>query len=428
MLTKHEPETHGTVARQVQHWLRDNWDPGLTVRQWWARLADSGWGFPTWPTDWFGRGLTSAEGAKVRREMIRAGVLGPPTGVGPSMASGVLFVHGSEEQKQRWLPVIARGEEKWCQFFSEPGAGSDLASVQTRAVFDGQGWVVNGQKVWNSGTTLADRGLLVARSDLDVPKHRGISFFVIDMDQPGIEVRPIRQMNGRSEFCEAFFTNARVSDADMIGGINRGFGVAMTTLNNERAHFAGGGDDELKEAIAGARGGDLDRTVADVLADDREDWDSANKLPISSTEGMVALARRFGRHRDPVIRQRIAQLHTLTETHRFTALRAEAAASSGREPGPETSVGYLGAVAIARLCRDLAAAIAGPSAMLSDVGAPFDEAVAMNVTTAPCHGIQGGSEQIQRNVIGERILGLPKEPQVDRDLPFRLLKVGTQRS
>src|SRR6185312_3457728 len=121
---------------------------------------------------------------------------------------------------------------------------------------------VNGQKVWNSGTTLADRGLLVARSDLDVPKHRGISFFVIDMDQPGIEVRPIRQMNGRSEFCEAFFTNARVSDADMIGGINRGFGVAMTTLNNERAHFAGGGDDELKEAIAGARGGDLDRTVA----------------------------------------------------------------------------------------------------------------------------------------------------------------------
>jgi alkylation response protein AidB-like acyl-CoA dehydrogenase len=120
-------------------------------------------------------------------------------------------------------------------------------------------------------------------------------------------------------------------------------------------------------------------------------------------------------------------LHTLTETHRFTALRAEAAASAGREPGPETSVGYLGAVAIARLCRDLAAAIAGPSGMLTDVGAPFDEAVAMNVTTAPCHGIQGGSEQIQRNVIGERILGLPKEPQVDRDVPFRLLKVGTQR-
>src|SRR5260221_6018178 len=137
MLTRREPETDDPVARQVQRWLSDNWDPGLTVRQWWARLADSGWGFPTWPTDWFGRGLTSAEGATVRREMIRAGVLGPPTGVGPSMGSGVLFVHGSEEQKQRWLPVIALGEEKWCQFFSEPGAGSDLASVQTRAVFDG---------------------------------------------------------------------------------------------------------------------------------------------------------------------------------------------------------------------------------------------------------------------------------------------------
>ncbi len=421
-------EADDPVALQVRRWLSDNWDPGLTVREWWARLADSGWGFPTWPTDWYGRGLTTAEGATVHREMVGARVLGPPTGVGPSMGSAVLFVHGTEEQKQRWLPVIATGEEKWCQFFSEPGAGSDLASVQARAVADGDDWRLNGQKVWNSGTTLADRGLVVVRTDPDVPKHRGISFFVIDVDQPGIEVRPIRQMNGRTEFCEAFFTDARMFGADLIGGLNQGFGVAMTTLTSERAHFAGGGDTELKEAIAGAKGGDLDRTVGDVMSDDREEWDPANKLPISTTEDMVALARQFGRERDPLIRQRLAQLHTIIEAHRYTALRSEAAASAGREPGPETSVGYLGAVAIARLCRDLAAAITGPAGMLAGPDAPMEGLVAMNVTTAPCHGIQGGSEQIQRNVIGERLLGLPKEPQVDRDVPFRLLKVGTQRS
>ena len=234
-------------------------------------------------------------------------------------------------------------------------------------------------------------------------------------------------MNGRTEFHETFFTNARVSGATLIGGLNRGFAVAMTTLNHERAQFAGGGAGQVRAAHAGAKGGDLDRAVSDVLADERDDWDAANKLPISSTEAMIALARQFGRESDPVIRQRIVRVHTMAEALRFTALRSEAAASAGREPGSESSVGYLGAVAITRLYRDLAAAIAGPGGMLSGPGAPLDGAVAMNVTTAPCHGIQGGSEQIQRNVIGERILGLPKDPQVDRGVPFRLLQVGTQR-
>jgi alkylation response protein AidB-like acyl-CoA dehydrogenase len=426
MLSTDDADTESAVARDVRRWLRDTWDPELSVRAWWAHLAESGWGFPTWPTDWFGRGLTNAEGATVHDEIVRAGVLGPPSGVGPSMGAAVLFLHGSEEQKQSWLPVIARGEEMWCQFFSEPGAGSDLASVQTRAVRDGDDWVVNGQKVWSSGATLADRGLLIARTDPDVPKHHGISCFLIDLDQPGIDVRPIRQMNGRTEFNETFFTDARVAGADLIGGLNRGFAVAMTTLNHERAQFAGGGAGSLRVAVAGCQG-DLDRTVGDVLAEERDDWDAANKVPISSTEAMIALARQYGRDGDLLIRQRIAQLHTMIEALRFTALRSEAAASAGREPGPETSVGYLGAVAVTRLCRDLAAAIAGAEGMLSGPDAVLDGAVALNVTTAPCHGIQGGSEQIQRNVIGERILGLPKEPQVDRDVPFRLLKVGTQR-
>ena len=197
------------ARKAVGEWLDGAWDPGLTVREWWARLAESGWGYPTWPKEWFGRDMSDVQADGVAQEMAARGVLGPPVGVGPAMGAKVILVHGTDGQKRRYLPGLARGEENWCQFFSEPGAGSDLASVQTRAVRDGDEWVVNGQKVWNSGTTHADRGLLVARTDIDVPKHRGMSYFIIDVDQPGIEIRPIRQMNGQAEFNETFFTDAR---------------------------------------------------------------------------------------------------------------------------------------------------------------------------------------------------------------------------
>ena len=412
----------------VRAWLRQAWDPDLTVREWWARLADSGWGFPQWPSEWFGQGFSDVEAAAVHDELAAAGVLGPPTGGGPTMGANVLFAYGTEEQKRRWLPAIARGEENWCQFFSEPGAGSDLASVQTRAVRDGDSWIVNGQKVWNSGTLVADRGMLLARTDVDAPKHRGISFFIIDLDQPGIDIRPIRQMNGRSEFNETFFTDAAVSDEALVGGVQEGFRVAMTTLTHERATFAGGGERRLATAFAGAKSGDLDLTVREVLGRQAgQDLGGANALPIGTPDELIALARRFGRASDPVIRQGIAEVYAMSEALRFTGLRAQAAAEAGRAPGPESSIAYLGGVRVIRRCRDLSAQIAGPAAMLTGPEAPLGGAVALTVTTAPCHGIQGGSEQIQRNIIGERLLGLPKEPQVDRDIPFRDLKVGTQR-
>jgi alkylation response protein AidB-like acyl-CoA dehydrogenase len=169
-----ESETSLEARAEVRAWLRDAWDPDITVREWWARLTDSGWGFPHWPKAWCGKGMTAFDATAVRSELAAAGVLGPPSGGGPTMGANVLFAHGTEEQKQRWLPAFARGEEGWCQFFSEPGAGSDLASVQCRAVRDGDEWIINGQKIWNSGTLVSERGLLVCRTDLDVPKHRGI--------------------------------------------------------------------------------------------------------------------------------------------------------------------------------------------------------------------------------------------------------------
>jgi len=423
-----EPYEEAAVRRQVRTWIDGHWDPALTVRDWWRQLVDARWAFPDWPLEWFGRAWPDEAVAAVHDEMAGAGVLGPPAGAGPAMAAPVIFMFGTDEQKRRWLPALAYGEEHWAQFFSEPGAGSDLASVQTRAVRDGDEWIVNGQKVWNSGTLFADRGLLVVRSDTEVPKHKGMSYFVIDVDQPGVEIRPIRQINGRAEFNETFFTDARVPDSARIGAVGEGFRVAMTTLTSERSNYAGGGEHLLRSCLPGEKAGNLDRTCADVIASYEDEYvDGANTPPISTTASLIELARAHGRAADPVIRQRIAGIYAFSEALRFTGLRAKASARSGQANGAESSIGYLGGVRVLRLYRDVVGQIAGPGAtLLGEEGAAGGD-VAATILTVPCHGIQGGSEQIQMNIMGERILGLPKEPQVDRDVPFKDIMVGTQR-
>ncbi len=410
------------VRAEVRTWVAEHWSPDLTVRDWWRLLADSGWGFPTWPREWFGRGLPVEAIAVVHDELARAGALGPPAGAGPSMAVPMLLKYATDEQKRRWIAPLAYGEEYWAQFYSEPGAGSDLAAVQCRAVRDGDVWSVNGQKVWNSGTTFADRALLVARTDVDVPKHKGIGFFIIDIEQPGIEIRPIKQMNHREEFNEAFLTDARVRDADRIGEPTGGWAIAMDVLTHERSSWAGGGAaTPLRIVEGGHKLGTLERRAGDVVSEDREMANMANGLPIGTVEQVIALARRFDRLDDPLIRQRIAGLHAWMESLRLTALRGQALERAGRDGSGQASIVYLGGVRSVRLARDLVADIAGAHAMLDG-----DE-VAETITISPCHGIQGGSEQIQRNVIGERLLGLPREPSVDREVPFRDLRVGTQR-
>jgi alkylation response protein AidB-like acyl-CoA dehydrogenase len=418
--------TEEELRSEIRAWLAGAWDPSLTVGEWWRRLADSGYGFPHWPAEWFGRSMSPVQAAVVREELARARVLGPPTAVGTSMGAPVLLAHGTDEQRSRWLPPLARGEELWCQFFSEPGAGSDLASVQTRAVRQGEDWVVNGQKVWNSATLLADRGILLARTDPDVPKHRGLSFFVIDVEQPGVTIRPIRQMNGRSEFNETFFTDARVAGDAMIGGPGDGWRAAMTTLGNERTEFAGGWEHPLVIVAPGKKAGHLERIVGDLLEDrDRDDIGEANTPPLHTSFQVVDLARRYGRANDSTIRDRIARVHAMSEALDWTAQRAAAAAAAGRQPGAESSIGYVGGVRLLRRIRDLVAEIAGPAGLLTGSEGAGNGDVAMTVLTVPCHGIQGGSEQIQLNILGERLLGLPKEPQVDRDVPFR--ERGTPR-
>jgi alkylation response protein AidB-like acyl-CoA dehydrogenase len=415
------------VRAEVKGWISENWDPRMTLREWWARLADSGCGYPTWPVEWFGKGLSPDVAIVVREEFRNAGVLQAPHGIGQTMGAPVLFQFGTDDQKHRWLPGIATGEESWCQFFSEPNAGSDLASLQTKAVRDGDEWIVNGQKVWNSGTVTADRGILVCRTDSDVPKHKGLSFFVIDVHQPGIEIRPIKQMNGQAEFNETFFTDARVPHANAIGGLNNGWAVAMATLASERSSYAAGVDYSEQGAHPGRRNGQLDLTVGEVRERLLTQRRGQTAFPLGSAPALIDLARQYGRLDDIVLRDRIMRLHTWAEVARLTAARAKAAADAGRPPGPESSLGYVAGVRIARATRDLGLAIIGADGMLAGSDGALDGAVVAMALSSLIHGIQGGTEQIQRNILGERVLGLPKEPQVDRDIPFKDLMVGTQR-
>ena len=233
--------TSDDVRAELSAWLDENWDPDLTVREWWARLAAGNWAHPAQPAEAGGRGYSRNLMAAVNTTMADATVLGPPMGLGYMLAAPTVAVHGTPEQVDRLVPPILDGSVGWCQLFSEPGAGSDLAGLQTKAVRDGDEWVVTGQKVWTSGGHVADKGMLIARTDVDAPKHQGITYFAIDMDQPGIEVRPLREMTGDALFNEVFLDEARVAHADVIGGLGAGWAVANTTLAVERASLGGGG-------------------------------------------------------------------------------------------------------------------------------------------------------------------------------------------
>ena len=420
-----------SLAAEVREWLASHWDPALTVRQWWSELAQSGWAFPSWPAGLGGRGLGPAAAGMVREELDRADALGSPTGVAAWMGAPVVLEFGDDRQRRRLVPPVARGEELWCQLFSEPAAGSDLAGVRTRATRanrapqsaqatrDGDGWVIDGQKIWTSTAAVAERGILLARTDWDAPKHRGLSFFILPMDQLGVEVRPIRQLNGETHFNEVFLDGARVDGADLIGGEGNGWAVALAVLGHERTMAAAGtmrpGPD------AGSKAGNLDTPVGEVLERLSELVSIEPPFPIGSAPELIDLAQERGRGTDPVLRQDLTRLWTLGQCSRLTALRSRAAAELGRTPGPESSVGYLAGVARARLSRDLVFDVLGPAGTLDGPGAPEGGEPVNMALSSLAHGIQGGAEQIQRNIIGERILGLPREPQVDRDVPFREL-------
>ncbi|MFI5958905.1 acyl-CoA dehydrogenase family protein [Cryptosporangium sp. NPDC051539] len=412
---------------EIRSWLEENFSPHLTVSTWLELLFEGCWAVPGWPAPWGGRGLTPAESVAVFEELRAAGVPGPPAGMGRALAGPTLIAFGTEEQKARYLRPILTGEEAWCQLFSEPGAGSDLAGLRTRAELRGDHYVLNGQKLWTSNATTADLGMLLARTDFEAPKHRGLTYFVIEMKQPGIEIRPLRKMSGDSTFSEVFLTDAVVPVENVVGGLNDGWRTALGTLMNERVAISGGVPLEYTlTAPAGASGREIraltlrEFTAAGVSYLPPTTGDSA--MLGKGMDMLVRLAIDRRRADDPLVRQALATLHTAIAVSEWTAFRVSAHLEAGRPPGPEGSLGKMMASNVARLWRDTADLICGPDAVLSGVDGPLEGLVAEQFFNAPGPAIYGGSDQIQRNIVGERVLGLPRDPGIDSSVPFRELR------
>jgi alkylation response protein AidB-like acyl-CoA dehydrogenase len=415
-----------TIVDELREWLEENWDPDLTVAAWWERMGMAGWAAPTWPVEWFGKGVSRDDANAISAELGRFGALGPPSGLGLLLAGPTIVTHGSDEQRNALLPDIVTGRKAWCQLFSEPGAGSDLAGLQSKAVRDGDEWVVNGQKVWTSGAQVADLGMLLARTDADVPKHAGISYFLVEMDQPGIDVRPLREMTGRALFNEVFMTDVRVPDDRLLGGLNNGWAVANTTLANERAGLGAGGSGGGGGAIPGGKAGQLEQRAGDFVVS--RGGGRGGVFAGRNSSMLTDMARGMGRLDDAVLRQDLMRLYTLNEIARYTNLRMKAAKAAGRGPGPEANTAKLSMSRITRLSRDLGLQIVGAGGMLAGADAPLNGMLTEMALFAPAVSIYGGSDEIQKNIIGERVLGLPSEPRADKGVPFNQLKVGTQTS
>ncbi len=407
------------VRTEVKSWLEENWDPDLTVAEWWDRLARSGYAAPTFPEDAWGKGWGRDLAMVVNSAIAEHGAIGPPAGLGVLLAGPTIAAHGNERQKQEDLLRILNGQDAWCQLFSEPGAGSDLAGLQTKAIKDGDEWIVTGQKVWTSTAQLCNLGMLIARTDPDLPKHKGITYFKFDMTQPGVEVRPLREMTGRAMFNEVFIDNARVSDDDIIGGLNNGWAVTNTTLMAERAGLGTGGSGAVGSAFAGPIAGQLGNRAGDHVGQVRTGGTGGGGR--SAAQGLAKLAKELGKDDDAVIRQKLAQLYTLQELGRISALRMK---SRRGLTGGEANIAKLMMSHLLRLQREVGNEIIGPFGMVTGADTPGSGMVQDLTLFSPGPSIYGGTDQVQRNIIGERVLGLPKEPGPGKDTPFRELLVN----
>jgi alkylation response protein AidB-like acyl-CoA dehydrogenase len=405
--------------------VRTLWDPSISLREWWQRLAQSGLAFPSWPLGCGGSALGAHEAAEATKSLGRMlgsdRLIGPPPGLGTLMGGPVVVQYGTPEQQHRLLPPLADGTEGWCQLFSEPGAGSDLASVTTTATRDGDEWIVSGQKVWTSGAHDSRRGMLIARTNWDQPKHRGMTYFIIDLDQPGVEIRPLRQMNHKSHFSEVFFNEARVSDSDRIGDVNGGWAVAVATLGYERSGLSAHASGALKVA-AGSKAGNLDRTVGELREHALRGSEPEDDAEPGGFDSIRAIADRLGVSSEPTVRDALAKLYVHERIAQMTQTRAAAARKRGQAPGPESSTAKLWWTEGLKQSRDLALQVLGPWGTLLGSGTPGHGRLQIFSLSVPSASIAGGSDEVQRNIIAERVLGLPKDVQVDADVPFREVK------
>jgi alkylation response protein AidB-like acyl-CoA dehydrogenase len=418
---------------ELNAWLEANWEADLTMAQWWERLGLSGWAAPSLPTNAFGKGLSRSDSVRVANHIASFGAVPAAGGLGMLLAAPTIATHGTQEQIDTFVKDIVTGQRAWCQLFSEPGAGSDLAGLNCRGMQDGDEWIVNGQKVWTSGGQYADLGMLLARTNPEAPKHQGITYFGIDMHQPGIEIRPLREMTGHAMFNEVFLTDARVSGASMIGAQNNGWAVANTTLMFERSGLSAGGGGAQSLAIAGTVAGHLDRRAGDFVPKPGANGTGGAGARAAGFKSLVHYAKQNDAIKSPTVRQQLAELYTLNEIGRFNIERVKAARVSGKEIPGMANIGKLSMSNIVRLQRDLGLRILGPLGTLhgyTDAQRAALEAVTgdrnlAGVTEAALYAqappIYGGTDQVQKNIIGERVLGLAKEPGNDAKVPFSTL-------
>jgi alkylation response protein AidB-like acyl-CoA dehydrogenase len=403
------------VGTEVKAWLGEHWDPDLALLAWRRELVESGWATPTWPAEWYGRGLPGWAEPIVHEEFAAVGAVGPAVGGGMGLAAPTLLAHGSDELKRRLLPRAITGEDTWCQLFSEPTNGSDLAGLATHAERDGDEWVVNGQKLWSTSAHHADLGLLLARTDPNVPKHQGISYFVLPMHQPGVEVRPVRQMNEHASFNEVFMSDARVPAGNIVGRPGDGWRIAMTTLAFER---------QFATIRARSATKPVGRAAEEAAAEAEEYYKTYAWYPqrAGRADLVQQVAELQGRTGDPVARQQMAGLVALRRANEWTARRAQAARAAGRAPGSEGSLGKLAASRVAQMSARTHSLLAAADGQLNHGDSLLDGVITEVLLSVPAQSIAGGTDEIQHNIIGEKVLDLPREPSVDRDIPYREIR------
>jgi len=363
------------------------------AKAWQKKKADAGWACIRWPKEYGGRGATAIQGVIWGQEESKFKTALNIFGIGHGMCGPTVMTHGTPEQKERWIPKLLSGEEVWCQLFSEPSAGSDLAGLRSTAVRDGDDWIINGQKIWTTGAQFCDWGILVVRSDPNAAKHAGLSYFVVDMHSPGIEIKPIVQINGGTGFNEVFFDDVRIPDANRLSEVGNGWAVAITTLMNERASIGSGG------GRAGI--GDLLRLAQEV---------ELNGAPAIEDSG---------------VRQKLADFYVRSKAVQYTGNRTVSALSQGKTPGPEASLGKLvGAV----LIQEIAAygiELQGAAGVLNDHDNTAHEGSWQErYLGIPGLRVAGGTDEVLRNIIAERVLGLPPEARVDKGIAFKDIPTG----
>lgn len=404
------------IEHEVRSWIDDHWDPDLTLGTWWQLLADSGYAHPMLSENAGGKGWSQSQAMRAMRAIAAADVVGPPPGLGYMLAAPTIAEHGTAEQIERYIPKILNGREAWCQLFSEPVAGSDLAGLQTKAVADGDEWRVTGQKVWTSQGDIADLGMLVARTDPDLPKHRGMSYFVIDMDQAGVDVRPLKEMTGRTFFSEVFMDDAVVTTDAMIGARGDGWRVANTTLAVERASI-GAGFAGYAMAQPGSKVNAFDRRVGDIVEKSKrpKSGGHAPNVGMKLYNRYAELAGSLGQTDDPLIRQELMGLYSLLQVNRWNLQRSR---QKSQRTGGEGNIAKLIDGELHRRFRDVSLRIIQADGMLAGRSSASDPSIAELVLHAQAPPIYGGTDQIQKNILGERVLGLPKEPGFDKNTPF----------